>query len=154
MRIGRLLFVINCFWFFSSVALMNVSCAESEDRPMGRVVGGPCHYKSYPGAAAVVSVEKVNASNEGAKENVEAYDVQFVFHSRNVPEEMYERVRGKRHRFLLTNGSRPKSGFLKKYGISEGKTLPCDLEVIVKGTCTPILFKFPTVDLTDDEANR
>jgi len=133
---------------------MGASCAETKAREPGRLVGGPCSYKSYPGTAEVVSVEKVYTSSQDAKKIGDGYDVHFVFHTDKTPEETYARVNGKTHSLLLTNGTRPRSGFLKKYKIAAGNTLPCELAVIVKGTCTPLLFKFPTVDLTDYEANR
>lgn len=140
----RMAFLLNRFCLFFAVVLMSVSCAETEPREIGRVVGGPCSYESYPGKAEVVSVRKGD----------DGYDVKFTFHSENTPRETYARVEGKPHCLLLTNGSRPKLRFLKKYGIESGKMLPCNLEVIVKGTCTPVLFKFPTVDLIDYEANQ
>ena len=140
----RMVFVLKWFFMFFAVVLMSVSCAETKTPEIRRVVGGPCSYKSYPGKAEVVSVTKTDGG----------YDVKFVFHSEKTPQETYAQVEGKTHRLLLIEGSRPKAGFLKKYGIETGKVLPCNLDVIVKGTCTPLLFKFPTVDLTDYEANR
>ena len=144
MTTRRALFVMKWFCMFFSVLLMGASCAETKPRETGRVVGGPCSYKSYPGRAEVVSVKKADAG----------YDVKFVFSSEKTPQETYARVEGKTHRLLLIEGSRPKLRFLKKYGIETRKVLPCNLDVIVKGTCTPTLFKFPTVDLTDYEANQ
>jgi len=140
----RMAFVLNRVCIFFAVVLMSVSCAETKTPEIRRVVGGPCSYKSYPGKAEVVSVKKAD----------DGYDVKFVFHSEKTPRETYARVEGKTHRLLLIEGSRPKLGFLKKYGIETGRVFPCNLDVIVKGTCTPVLFKFPTVDLTDYEANR
>ncbi|MCP4578607.1 MAG: hypothetical protein GY846_20215 [Deltaproteobacteria bacterium] len=144
MRKRRMAFMLNWFFMFFAVVLMSVSCAETKNKEIRRVVGGPCNYKSYPGKAEVVSLTKTD----------DGYDVKFVFHSEKTPRETYARVEGKTHRLLLIEGSRPKLRFLKKYGIETGKVLSCNLDVIVKGTCTPILFKFPTVDLTDYEANR
>ena len=140
----RMAFVLNRLCIFFAVVLMSVSCAETKTPEIRRVVGGPCSYKSYPGKAEVVSVKKAD----------DGYNVKFVFHSEKTPQETYARVEGKTHRLLLIEGSRPKLRFLKKYSIETGKVLPCNLDVIVKGTCTPILFKFPTVDLTDYEANQ
>ncbi len=136
--------VLNWLCMFFLVVLISVSCAETKTKGDGRVAGGPCSYESYPGKAEVVSVTKTD----------DGYDAMFIFRSEKAPQETYARVEGKTHRLLLTNGSLPRHGFLRKYGIETGKVLPCNLDVIVKGTCTPVLFKFPTVDLTDYEANR
>jgi hypothetical protein len=154
MKMKRTLLATSFFCMLFPAVLMSVSCAETKQGETQWVIGGPCKYRSYAGTAKVVSVERADVSQNGAKEDVRTYDVQFIFQSENVPKDIYERVQGKRHPFLLTNGSRPTSGFLKKYGISKGKSLPCELDVIVKGTCTPRIFKFPNVDLTDYDANR
>jgi hypothetical protein len=154
MRKNRVLFVVKWFCVFFSVSFMSVACAETKPGEIGRVVGGPCNYKTYPGTAQVVSIEKAYVISQDGKKNADGYDVHFVFHPQITPEQPYARVEGKTHALLLTNGSRPRMGFLKKYGIAAEKTLPCELAVIVKGTCTPIIFKFPTVNLTDYEANR
>jgi|GEM_PF-522020 len=151
MMMKRVLFLIKCSCVLFYVSMMGLSCAETKP---AQIVGGPCSYKSYPGTAEVISVEKVYASKEAATRAGSGYDVRFVYYADTAPEETYVRVKGKTHSLLLTNGTRPRSGFLKKYNIAAGNTLPCELAVIVKGTCTPILFKFPTVDLTDYEANR
>ncbi len=152
MKKRHCLFSLGCFCAVFSVVALSGACSEKKAPQPGRMVGGPCHYKTYPGMAEVISVEKIKDSNEG--ENKDAYDVRFLFKSHASPKAPFARIEGKPQRFLLANGSAPKGGFLKKYDIAVGKELPCDLEVIVKGTCTPIIFKFPTVDLTDYAANR
>ncbi len=148
-----MLFAAKRLGFFCLIFLGSVSCGETKAREPGQVVGGPCHYKSYPGTAEVVSVQKVAALKD-AQGSGSGYDVKFVFHAETEPEEAFGQTKGKTHRLLLVNGTCPGSGFLKKYGIKAGKTFPCHLDVIVKGTCTPVLFSFPTIDLTDYEANR
>ena len=154
MRMRRVLFVVEWCCMLFSVFFMSVSCAETKTHEKGRVVGGPCNYKSYAGTAEVIRIEKAYPKSQDGKKNTDGYDVHFVFHPETALQEKYARVEEKSHTLLLTNGSRPTMGFLKKYGIKTGNMLPCELMVIVKGTCTPMLFKFPTVDLTDYEANR
>ncbi len=149
MPMRRVLFLIKYFCVFL-FSVMILSCAETKK---DQIVGGPCSYKSYPGTAEVVSVEKVYTSKQAATKTGGGYDVRFVYYTDTAPEATYARIKGKTHSLLLTDGTRPRSGFLKKYKIAAGNTLPCELMVIVKGTCTPVLFKFPTVDLTDYESN-
>ena len=128
------------------------ACPKADAQPHGKaVVGGPCEYRSYPGEARIVSIKKVvpEANAQPAGPSAKGYDVTFIFHTDRIIEEPYVKVQEKPHRLLLTNGSRPSARFLKKYGIEEGKTYPCRLQVITKGTCTPVLFDFPTIDLSD-----
>ena len=150
MKTNYIQLAIKRLGFFCLIFLGSVSCGEIKAREPGQVLGGPCHYKTYPGTAEMVSVQKVAALKD-AKGSGDGYDVTFVFHAETLPEEAYART--KTHRLLLINGSTPGSGFLKKYGIEVGKTFPCHLDVIVKGTCTPVVYNFPTIDLTDYEAN-
>ena len=153
MKRTSMLFAAKRLGLFCLILLGSVSCGETKAREPGQVLGGPCHYKTYPGTAEMVSVQKV-AALKNAKGSGDGYDVKFVFHAETEPEEAFARTEGKTHRLLLINGTYPRNGFLKKYGIEVGKVFPCHLEVIVKGTCTPVVYTFPTIDLTDYEANR
>ena len=55
---------------------------------------------------------------------------------------------GKIHHLTLTGGGAPGPRFVARYGLRPGKTLPCLLRTIRQGTCTPVLFHFPGLDLT------
>jgi len=50
---------------------------------------------------------------------------------------------------LLSNLSYPGKAFLEKYDIAVSRDFDCYLKVIIKGTCTPILFEFPSIMLDD-----
>jgi hypothetical protein len=39
--------------------------------------------------------------------------------------------------------------YLEKYAIAKGKTLSAVLRVLTKGTCSPYIIDFPTIDLAD-----
>ena len=154
MKKPRMLFALKGFCIFFLIFWGSVSCVGTKTWENGRVVGGPCRYKTYPGTAEVVSVQKTKTLNEDGSSGDDGYDVRFVFHAETASEEAYAQAKEKTHRLLLINGSYPRVGFLKKYGIEADKVFSCHLKVIVKGTCTPVLFNFPTIDLTDYESNR
>ena len=117
-------------------------------------VGGPCAYADFPGTAVIVSVtphlaSAANAPAAGAQTAPPGYDVVFTF-TPDAPiagEQLYQP--GRSHTLTLVNGAAPGPKFLQKYGISPGKTFACRLRLIRKGTCTPVLFAFPGIDLTD-----
>jgi len=114
-----------------------------------RVVGGPCEYKVYGGHAKILSIHKKDLPPEvGGSSNV-VYEVKFSFTPDEEIKEAYGQVEKKEYLLLLTNSSYPGPGFLKKYGIEPGKYFGCYLKVITRGTCTPVLFDFPTINLTD-----
>ncbi|MFO7986918.1 MAG: hypothetical protein R6U38_13745 [Desulfatiglandaceae bacterium] len=128
-----------------------ICCRADADPDRRAVVGGPCQYKSYPGEAAIVSVEKKADQQEtnSSGESRDRYEVRFIFHTDQTVAEPYAGVEGKIRRLRLKNGSDPGLGFVQKYGIEVGRTFPCHLKVITRGTCTPVLFDFPTIDLGD-----
>lgn len=115
------------------------SCGvKGQSAPRFRV-GGECEYKTYRGTAEIVSITQ---RPEAPKE----YEVRFSFLAKEPVQEEFARVEGREYLLLLSNGSYPKADFLATYGIAVGKRFDCSMKVITKGTCTPILFEFPTLD--------
>jgi hypothetical protein len=101
-------------------------------------VGGACIYKQSKGDAEIVSITRRSvASGE--------YEIMFSFHPQESIKEEFARVEGKQWLIVQKDSSYLKEDFLTQYGIKTGKRLPCYLKVITKGTCTPVLFDFPTI---------
>jgi hypothetical protein len=120
------------------------------DKPVKRrVIGGPCKYKEYDGQARIVSMDKIESTDQRSGQRREVYDVRFCFYAEQEIKESFAQVEGKKYRLLLRNSTRPGEGFLRKYGVEIGKVFPCRLKVITRGTCTPTIFDFPTIDLGD-----
>ncbi|MBW2543982.1 MAG: hypothetical protein JRD43_00640 [Deltaproteobacteria bacterium] len=139
------------------IVLLNQSCADvvsgtdrCEAMRTQRVVGGPCEYKSYRGIATITSVRETEENQESrGGPSCQDYVVRFSFSSDEKIEESYGNVEGKEYALKLTNSWNPGAKFLKKYGIKSGRNFECYLKVITKGTCTPVLFDFPAIDLGD-----
>ena len=134
--------ILILLFFFSGV-----SCMATDEPTRKPIVGGQCEYKKYRGQAIIISVCKRELPNE-------VYDVKFCFHTDEIIAEVYGQIKGKEYLLLLDNSSYPGAKFLKKYGIEKGKYFDCYLKVITKGTCTPVLFDFPTIDLSDYSENQ
>ncbi len=117
------------------------------DRPhREHVVGGPCDYREYKGQAKIVSVKKRIIKTQTDPSQKDRYEVRFLFHTDQVIQEPYVGVEGKGYLLLKKDASYPGASFLCEYGIEVGKVFPCSMKVITKGTCTPIIFEFPTMD--------
>jgi|GEM_PF-970479 len=114
-----------------------------------RVSGGPCEYKIYKGLARIISIRKKEMPKGYGGPSHESYEVKFSFSTEEEIKEAHGKVEGREYTLKLTNSWYPGPKFLKKYGIEEGKSFDCDLKVITKGTCSPVLFDFPTIDLSD-----
>ena len=114
------------------------------------LVGGPCAYVDYPGKATIVAV----TAQQRAGNDVPGLEVTFTF----VPDapitddRLYEP--GRTYPLTLTGGQAPGPRFVAKHDLRPGRALPCRLRTIRQGTCTPVLFDFPGIDLTDDPDRR
>ncbi len=106
-----------------------------------RVIGGPCEYTQYKGHAKIVSITKINEH--------ERYEVKFLFIPDQEIRESFAQTEGKEFLLTLRNSSYPGPQFLERYGIRVGKVFDCNLKVIIKGTCTPMIFEFPSIKLDD-----
>jgi hypothetical protein len=132
-------------------SLIWISSTYGEDKvSKERVVGGQCDYKRYEGHARVISITKIVDSISYSRER---YEVKFVFIPDEEIKESFAQIEGREFLLMLGNSSYPGPKFLEKYGIEVGKVLDCHLKVIIKGTCTPILFEFPSVRLDDYSEN-
>lgn len=114
-----------------------------------RVSGGPCEYKIYKGTAEIISIHKKEMPKDYGGPSHESYEVKFSYHTDEYIKEAHGKVEGKEHVLLLTNSWYPGPRFLHKYGIAVGKNFDCHLKVITKGPCTPVIFDFPAIDLSD-----
>jgi len=118
-----------------------------DEPPSKPVVGGQCKYRKYRGLAQIVCIRKRGVRNKD-------YEVRFSFHTDEIVKERHGHVEGKEYLLLLENSTYPGPEFLRKYGIEVGKHFNCYLKVITRGTCTPVLFDFPTIDLGDYFENQ
>jgi len=114
-----------------------------------RVLGGPCEYKQYKGKATIVAIRKKEMPENYGRPSYESHEVKFSFSPEEEIKESYGKVEGREYRMMLNNSSYPGPKFLEKYEIEVGKSFDCYLKVIIRGTCTPVLFDFPTIDLSD-----
>jgi hypothetical protein len=129
--------------------LCGAACIAMDERPERHVVGGPCQYKAYPGRAAILSVQKQEGQTQAGAPAADAYEVKFSFTPDEEVNEGWVQVEGKEYLLPLNNSRYPGPRFLEKYGIETGKCFDCTMKVITKGACTPVLFDFPAIDLTD-----
>lgn len=121
--------------FFVSLTSCDLA-ASSSSQPR---VGGTCIYKQYKGNAEIVSIT-LRSGTSGE------YEIKFSFHPQETIQEEFARVEDKQWLLVQKDSAYPKEDFLTQYDIKAGKSLPCSMKVITKGTCTPVLFEFPTID--------
>lgn len=130
------------FWaiVFIVAALPGIGCSMTgSEIARGPMVGGPCEYKSYPGQAEILSVAP--STSAGGR-----FDVKFRFIPDGTVEEPLGKAALERTFSLLPDRERPPDrADIEQFDIRPGKRLACTLKVITRGTCTPILFEFPSL---------
>lgn len=99
-------------------------------------VGGHCEYLKYPGQAEIRSVTQ-------SAEDTERYVVKFAFHPFSIVETGHSDYMDRQYELLLPDFSHPDQAFLDKHSIRPDKRIDAVMEVITRGTCTPVLFSFP-----------
>jgi len=130
------------FWtiLFIAAALPGIGCSMTgPEIAKGPLVGGPCEYSAYPGQAEIVSVDPSSTA-------VGRFDVRFRF----IPDGDVREPPGKAalertFSLLPEREMHPDGAFVDKFDIRPGKRYPGTLRVITRGTCTPILFDFPSL---------
>jgi hypothetical protein len=125
-------------------ALPGIGCSMTgSETTRAPLVGGPCEYRSYPGQAEIVSVAPMEAPAAAAGGR---FDVKFRFIPNGPVEEPLGKTALDRTFSLLPDREMPPDrAFMEKFDIRPGKRLGCTLQVITRGTCTPILFDFPSL---------
>jgi hypothetical protein len=115
-----------------------------------RIIGGECQYKQYQGCAEIVSITPIGRP---AGYLSDRYEVKFRFTPNQKIEEPLVQTEGRESLLLLNHIYYPGLDFLEKYDIKVGKFLDCTLKMIVRGTCTPMLFDFPFIAPEDVKGN-
>lgn len=144
---------ILSFWIILIVAYCEGAASAVDDMEAEKsktgVVGGLCEYKRHKGNAVIVSISPKASPNCCAGSFYTNYEVKFRFIPDEEITESYGNVQAREHVLMLTNSWYPGPKFLQKYKIEIGKSFVCHLKTIIKGTCTPIIFDFQTIDLNN-----
>lgn len=117
------------------LAMAATALASGDAVPPRR--GGPCQYESLAGKARIFSVEPSKAAGESGR-----FLVKFLFE----PQAGIKRPLldpDKIHTLLDDDLKRPDADFLRLRGIRPGAQTDCLARVLVRGTCSPVLFSFP-----------
>ncbi len=127
--------------FLIMVFFVFLGCAWAQPKNQARpTVGGPCQYKTYPGQATIISITQSKDHNQS---ETAQFEVKFSFTPGQIIEEKFARVEGKAFNLYGENFQYPDRQFLTRNSIHVGTVLEGYLNVIVSGTCTPLLFEFP-----------
>jgi hypothetical protein len=127
---------------FYILTLMSAQCLAQLFEKSDTVIGGTCLYKIYPGRATIVSI---NSWKDVTTKERGRFEVKFSFEPHGKIQEDFAQVDGKTFLLYDQHLHNPDIAFINKYHIQVGQILVCNIEVISRGTCTPVIFNFPTL---------
>lgn len=113
--------------------------------PAQTMVGGPCAYADFPGKATITAITPLAGGNQGLPYPGLTVTFTFTPDQPMAGEPLY--VPDKVQHLTLAGGRAPGQRFVDTYKLRPGLSLPCQLRLIRQGTCTPVLFEFPGIDL-------
>jgi hypothetical protein len=106
------------------------------DTASGKKVGGRCEYRTYSGHAVIVSMEE-------ASEMTGRFDVRFRFIPEKTVKESFADPEGKIFQVQTSNFQLPDRTFLEARKMQEHAKIPCLMDVVQSGSCTPVIFRYP-----------
>ena len=105
-------------------------------------VGGGCDYDHTPGVATIISVETAGADDFNCPNDPVVVVFDFV------PDDPADAALAKTgERLWIGDGKNPPRPWVEAEGLTVGSTHTCIRDDITAGTCTPLLFDFPNLDL-------
>lgn len=122
------------------------SCSSQAENP---TLGGSCTYTRTQGQATIVSLNSANPSSNNCNNN--PVEVVFDFAPDNPANA--NNVMDKNRVLTVGDGKNPPLNYVLGKGLSIGSIHPCIKQNIASGTCTPVIFTFTDVDLSDYAAS-
>jgi hypothetical protein len=129
---------------FMSIFLF-FSCSSRNSDP----VGGSCTYTSVTGTATIVSLNTASTNSNNCNNN--PVEVVFDFTPAN-PADANDAT-DKNRTLTVGDGKNPPFNYVLSKGLTIGSTHPCIRQIEVSGTCSPVIFTFTDVDLSDYAAS-
>ena len=112
------------------------------------VVGGACEYEDIAGTATIISVTEAPAEEYNCENN----PVKVVFDFR--PSYLLARLlymfpdfADEGNTLTIAGGANPPASWVEAQGIVPGAKLAAVRREIVSGTCTPVIYSFPDIDM-------
>lgn len=144
---------LGLFFSFFCLAFFGQKAVDLAGLPQSSYVGGPCQYAQEEGFCLITSVTKTEQSLAQAEikggPGYQGSLVSFNFYL-DLKGELNAQDFGQGpHSLLLGNSWYPGDKFLEKYAIYPGAVFACQKLTITKGTCTPLIFEFPAINIYD-----
>ena len=121
------------------VVLMFSACSD--------IVGGPCEYVDIPGTARVVLVKEAAQADSNCKDAVEVIFDFVPDDPAAIDDYLFPNWEDTDQRLTVGGGMNPPKTWVLEQGLTEGSEHRCLRSEITKGTCTPVIFRFPEINM-------
>lgn len=129
---------------FAALIIMNTSCSSNKSGSRD----GACEYAKYEGYAVIKSIKPAPASEYNCPDSPQK--IIFDFTPLNISDRksyVFSNRPDSGAELRINDGINPSLAWVKKNGITAGKKFKCFRTELKKGTCTPVIFTFPELNL-------
>jgi len=126
---------------FAIVALFLGACEEEE------TIDTDCSYEEIGGIAEIVSIEEPLPGELNCPKGSAAIYFDFIPHDSTATLRYTGNWPANNAR-LLINGMNPPEGWINEQGLHVGSLLECVRMQITNGTCSPVVYTYPGLDLS------
>ena len=135
-------------WVLSLVVVLTMGCNEDSDSNAANVVGGRCEYNDIQGTATITAFAVPDASEDNCKNAVKIIFT-FIPDDASTPDDYrFSEWPDQDQAFTVGAGKNPPKTWAESKGLIQGSIHKCVRSEIINGTCTPVIFSFPEIDVT------
>ena len=153
----------NLTVLFVALTIIQISCSsnnkagvieksDSVTKMKAEPTGGICTYEKFEGTAKIKSITPAPASEYNCPDK--PYKIVFEFTPSNIADRQKYRFTNfsdSAASMQINDGANPSHTWIKKNKIEVGKKYKCIRTELTKGTCTPVGFTFPELNLFPEE---
>lgn len=118
-----------------------------------QAVGGPCSYAKIPGVITITAIEPAPGDENNCKDAVKVF---FTFTPTDPAagkKYAFPNWSDEKQVFTVGGGANPNRDWVKSKGMTVGAKFDASRNEILSGTCTPVIFEFTSIDVSDFTQN-
>ena len=109
-----------------------------------------CNYIAYEGRAVIISINIAPANENNCASNPRKVIFAFIPDDSTVRNNYIFKNWSDTASLTINSGTNPSQSFIDSLDITLGKDFRCSRQELMQGTCTPVYFKFPDINLNPE----
>jgi len=132
-----------------ALSLIQASCCSKKRDDIN---GGACSYNKFEGYAIIKSITAAPSSEYNCPDKPQKIVFEFIPSDKSDKQKYkFKSFNDSSASMHINDGANPSMKWVKANRIEKGKKFKCFRTEIAKGTCTPVIFTFPDLDLFPKE---